>query len=112
MKKLSNNIIEAAILNGPTSGKDVFIPRIPIISSDFSFQFKRLQLLVHPSFAITINKLQGQSLKSVGVDLHNPCFSHGQLYVACSHVGSKENLHILIKNDKTVNIVYPEALQD
>ena len=112
VKKLSNNIIEATILTGPASGKDVFIPRIPVIPSDLSFQFKRLQFPVSLSFAITINKAQGQSLKCVGVDLRNPCFSHGQLYVACSRVGSKENLHILTKNDMTVNIVYPEALQD
>jgi hypothetical protein len=40
------------------------------------FQFKRLQLPVRLCFAMSINKSQGQSLRVVGVDLKNPCFSH------------------------------------
>ena len=42
--KLSNNLIEAKIINGPNKGKIVLIPKIPIISSDtmLPFQFKRL----------------------------------------------------------------------
>ena len=31
---------------------------------------------------MTINKSQGQSLGTVGRDLHTPVFSHGQCYVA------------------------------
>ncbi|UYV77241.1 hypothetical protein LAZ67_15000211 [Cordylochernes scorpioides] len=42
--------------------------------------------------AMSINKAQGQSLKIAGIDLEQPCFSHGQLYVACSRVGSGRNL--------------------
>ncbi|KAK3772428.1 hypothetical protein RRG08_031448 [Elysia crispata] len=33
-----------------------------------------------------------------------------RLYVACSRVGSHDNLHVLAKDGKTVNLVYPEAL--
>jgi ATP-dependent exoDNAse (exonuclease V) alpha subunit len=33
---------------------------------------------------MTINKAQGQTLHTVGVDLRSPVFSHGQLYVALS----------------------------
>ncbi|XP_054708557.1 ATP-dependent DNA helicase PIF1-like [Uloborus diversus] len=56
VKKLHNNITEATVLTGPAAGTDVLIPRIPIIPSDISFQFKRLQFPVRLSFAITINK--------------------------------------------------------
>ncbi|XP_035205904.1 ATP-dependent DNA helicase PIF1-like [Stegodyphus dumicola] len=110
IKKLMPNIIEATIMTGHAAGEDVFISRIPTIPSDFQFQFKRLQFPVRLSFAMSINKAQGQSLKVVGLDLRKPCFSHGQLYVGCSRVGNADNLHILAPNGRTLNIVYPEAL--
>ncbi|GBL95422.1 hypothetical protein AVEN_154818-1 [Araneus ventricosus] len=72
------NIIEATIMTGHAAGEDVFIPRIPIIPSDIPFQFKRIQFPVRLSFAMGINKAQGQSLKVVGLDLLKPCFSHSQ----------------------------------
>jgi hypothetical protein len=46
--------------------------------------FKRLQYPVRLSFAMSINRAQGQSLSVAGVNLESSCFSHGQLYVACS----------------------------
>ncbi|XP_064085389.1 uncharacterized protein LOC135200711 [Macrobrachium nipponense] len=58
--------------------------------------FKRLQFPVRLAFAMTINKAQGQSLRVAGINLEQPCFSHRQLYVACSRVGSPERLFILI----------------
>ena len=36
---------------------------------------------------MTINKSQGQSYKVVGIHLPQPCFVHGQLYVALSRCG-------------------------
>ncbi|GFX53310.1 hypothetical protein TNCV_363031 [Trichonephila clavipes] len=33
---------------------------------------------------MTINKSQGQTKTICGLDLEDPCFSHGQLYVACA----------------------------
>ncbi|XP_050064546.1 ATP-dependent DNA helicase pif1-like [Aphis gossypii] len=94
IKKLLNNVIEATILKGKYKGEDVLIPRIPMIPTDVPFEFKRLQFPVRLAFAMTINKSQGQSLSVCGINLENPCFSHGQLYVACSRVGKPSDLFI------------------
>ncbi|UYV68975.1 hypothetical protein LAZ67_6001872 [Cordylochernes scorpioides] len=80
------------------------ILRIPIISSDLPFHFKILKFPVKLCFAMTINKAQGQALKWAGIDLQVPCFSHGQLYVACSRVSSSKKLFILAPNGSTKNI--------
>ena len=54
------NVIEATILTGPFEDEAVLIPRIPMIPTDLTFQFKRLQFAIRLAFAITINKAQGQ----------------------------------------------------
>ncbi|CAK1603807.1 unnamed protein product [Parnassius mnemosyne] len=96
---------------GVGKGEIVIIPRIPIIPTDLPFQFKRLQFPIKFSFAMTINKAQGQTLQVAGVNLEKPCFSHGQLYVACSRVSNAQNLHILCPNGKTYSIVYSSVLK-
>lgn len=73
--------------------------------------FKRIQFPVKLCFSMTINKAQGQTLGTVGVDLRSPCFAHGQLYVACSRVGKASNLYIL-SDGNTKNIVNQRALKD
>jgi ATP-dependent DNA helicase PIF1 len=88
---MMNNIIEATILNGKFKGEDVLFPRIPMIPTDMSFEFKRLQFPVR--------------------NLENPCFSHGQLYVACSRVGKPSDLFVYTPEGKTKNIVYSKAHQ-
>ncbi|UYV80257.1 KLHDC10 [Cordylochernes scorpioides] len=94
-----NNAQEATILTGCFQNEEVFIPRIPLIHDDkhSPLHFKRLQFPIRVSFAMSINKAQGQSLKIAGIDLEQPCFSHGQLYVACSRLEATENP---VKNGK------------
>lgn len=111
VKHLHNNIIEATILSGKSAGEDVLIPRIPLIPSDMPFEFRRLQFPVRLAFAMTINKAQGQSLNVAGVHLEPSCFSHGQLYVACSRVGNPKKLYVYAPNNTTNNVVYPNALR-
>jgi ATP-dependent DNA helicase PIF1 len=62
----------------------------------FPFQFKRKQFPVRLSFAMTVNKAQGQTIPNVGVYLPEPVFSHGQLYVALSRATARANIRILI----------------
>ncbi|GFX79123.1 ATP-dependent DNA helicase [Trichonephila clavipes] len=111
VKKMMNNVIEATILTGKFKGEDVLLPRTPMIPTDMPFEFKRLQFPVRLAFAMTINKAQRQSLQVCGLNLENPSFSHGQLYVACSRVGKPSDLFVYAPNGKTRNIVYLTALQ-
>ena len=58
VKSLMPHVIEATTLTGRAKGEDVFIPRILLIPTDTSFEFKRLQFPVRLAFAMSINKAQ------------------------------------------------------
>ncbi|KAH0913840.1 hypothetical protein HID58_028286 [Brassica napus] len=51
------------------------------------------------SYATTVNKIQGKSLKQVALYLPGRVFSHNQIYVALSRVISREGL----KNTKQIS---------
>ena len=88
--------------SGQHAGKRIFLPRIPLCPSDdemFPFQFKRKQFPIRLSFAMTVNKSQGQTIPNVGIYLPEPVFSHGQLYVALSRSTARNNVKILVVED-------------
>jgi ATP-dependent DNA helicase PIF1 len=94
----------------------------------FPFHFKRKQFPIRLSFAMTVNKAQGQTIPNVGLYLPEPVFSHGQLYVALSRATARSNIRILaipavekevkigkkkittVNGTYTKNIVYKEVL--
>jgi hypothetical protein len=107
------------VLGGETAGRIAFLPRIIFKGkeSEVPFDFRRCQFPVHLAFSMTINKSQGQSVKHVGIDLRNPVFTHGQLYVALSWCTSSCRIKVLLDEQmtesfKTPNIVFPEILLD
>ncbi|GBM24457.1 hypothetical protein AVEN_41103-1 [Araneus ventricosus] len=106
VKKTLPNVIEATILTRKGKSETVFILRISLFTTDLSLNFKRLQLPVKLALSITINKPQWKSVRYCGVDLRSSCFSHIQLYVACSRVVSPQNLFIFESDGETMNVVY------
>jgi PIF1 helicase. len=108
-KKPMINVIHATILEGKFKDEEVLIPRIPMIPTNMPFEFKQNKFPIRVTFAMMINKSQGQLFVS-GLKLQNLCFSHGQLYVACSSVGKPSALFVLVPNNKTTKNVYQEVL--
>jgi len=101
------------IITGHHAGQLVFIPRITLTHSQgLSFEFRCCQFPVRLAFAMTINKSQGQSLGTVGLDLCQPVFSHGQLYGAVSRGTTWHRIKILLEGNVTQNIVYPDVCVD
>ncbi|XP_075654824.1 uncharacterized protein LOC142624995 [Castanea sativa] len=62
--QLADWVIEAKIITGTNIGSKVFIPRIILFPTESKWPFilKRRQFPISVSFAMTINKSQGQSL--------------------------------------------------
>ncbi|KAG5551378.1 hypothetical protein RHGRI_009706 [Rhododendron griersonianum] len=100
-RKLHKHVIMAEIAVGEHQGDIVFIPRISLQPTDaklYPVQFTRRQFPVRLCFAMTINKAQGQTLDIVGVNLQEPVFSHGQLYVALSRATAASKIKVILEN--------------
>lgn len=109
---------KARLLSDNREG-EVIIPAIPLTTNDddgLPMKLRRLQFPVRLSYAMTINKSQGQTFDRVGILLSSPVFVHGQLYVAFSRVRNTDSVRVggLQANDNgqfnTKNIVYTEVL--
>ena len=120
---LRQNVVDCEVLTGENAGARVLIVKTIMKpnDTDLPFQLKRIQFPLRLSYAITINKSQGQTFEKVGIALRNPCFSHGQLYVAFSRARSFGAVKVKVNESLsqgyirgrcyTKNVVYPQVLE-
>ena len=71
------NLIESTLIIGKFKGMDMLIPRIPLMLTEFAFEFMHIQFPVSLAFSMSINKFQGQSLEVCGINLHCRVFCMG-----------------------------------
>ncbi|KAJ2953948.1 hypothetical protein O0L34_g1585 [Tuta absoluta] len=64
--------------------------------------FTRKQFPLKVAYATTIHRSQGQTLDKVGVDLREPVFRHGQLYLALSRVKHSKDVMVCIKKQHII----------
>lgn len=88
------DIIHCEIISGNYKGTEVAVTKMDLTTTDneWPFKFTRRQFPLFLGFAITINKSLGQTFNKVGIYLHKPVFSYGQLYVAFSRAQSEKQL--------------------
>ena len=111
--------IKACILSSKFAGQLYMLLRIKLTSivRELLFLVIQVQFPICLSFAITINKLQGQSLTTISINLCYIVFTYGQLYIAMSYVTTIAGLLVLLptlSNSEgsyiVINIVYLEVL--
>ncbi|CEP13636.1 hypothetical protein [Parasitella parasitica] len=113
--QIGQYVLKVKVL-GSESNEMELIPRFTLstLPDQLPFVLTKKQFPVKLCFAMTINKSQGQSLKKVAVDLREPVFTHGQLYVSLSRATSADGVSLLFSEQNslltTENVVYPEVL--
>ena len=109
INNMLTRVIEMTSVNGSNPGVKLLVPRIVMISNDLMlpFSLRRKQFPIRPAFAMTANKSQGQTLARVGIYLGRDFFSHGQLYVALSRCGNREEIKILSRVGKREEYKFP-----
>lgn len=108
-------VLHCLVLGGSHGGKKVLIPRFQLTTlpgTDPPFTLQRVQIPIRLTFAMTINKAQGQSLPNAGIDLSIPCFAQGQWYVALSRATRPDTVKVFLPagQKKMSNIIYQDVL--
>jgi ATP-dependent DNA helicase PIF1 len=80
------------------SGQQAVLPRINFIiapeESGLPFTVHRRQYPIIPAYALTVHRVQGQTLRFVGLYFRGDVFCHGMLYTALSRVGSWQAVRV------------------
>ena len=93
-------VIKGNIIGRTFDGSEVVLYKIPLQSKDgnkyIPTPFTRKQFPIYPAFIITINKLQGQLIKYIGLNLRSrPVFTYRQFYISNSRITIESNLYMI-----------------
>ena len=104
-------IIEVEIALGAHRRERHLVPQIPLQPSDNNIPILIPKKSIAPTSMFCYDGKQGsrQTLHSIGIDLQQPVFSHGMLYVALSRSGQRENI-AYVSPPLTRNVVHKEVL--
>lgn len=100
--------------DGTVREENLLLPRITLTPTEgYPFMFQRTQYPIIPAYSGTFNKCQGCTFERIGIDLTEPCFSHGQLYVALSRARNFDKITLLLPEGETLvrNVVWRSILQ-
>ena len=110
--QMTRQVLKVCLFNG----NYVLIPQIKLIyiNRELPYHLHCWQFPILLTFDMTINKAQGQSFHTVGIDLQKPTFTHGQLYVALSQGQSAPSIKCIINPRNTLhwttNIIFREVI--
>jgi ATP-dependent DNA helicase PIF1 len=111
---MENHHIEVRTSSGLWKDRLLKLPRINFAYKAGPVDVLRKQFPIVPAFAATINKVQGQTLHCGIIDLRQPVFGHGQLFVGLSRfIDCKRVVVILPKEEGELkSVVYKEILRN
>ncbi|CAN1151782.1 ATP-dependent DNA helicase PIF1 [Linum perenne] len=111
IRTLGTWFIEVEILMGTHVGERVYLPRLSLTSKQKSLDFTlvRRQYPIALSFAMTINKSQGQTLHSVGLCLKRQVFTHDYSSLLHSTTSVRAKRCVRSKNKKPKVKICPKA---
>lgn len=106
IETISENIVLVGIKK--SNGEWRHLIPIPRVSFRFCVKRTRIEVLrrqfpISLDYACTFHRSQGQTLDKVAIDLREPVFTHGQLYVAMGRVRQARNIILLAKAEQIVN---------
>lgn len=121
IRDISKHSIRVQTISSPKT--NYYIPRIRFyfrLPYQSSFLIMRTQFPLRLAYAMTFNKCQGQTLDFALVDLTEPPFSHGHLYVVFTRIKDARHIAVYTKEDcinadgtiKVPNVVYKELLPE
>ena len=98
VKEIKDKLLFLEILCIPNKKNIIFLPRFYMQerNSKLPFKIRRVQFPIRLSYAMTINKSQGQTFDHVGIHLIEPVITHGQFYVEVSRLKKFDNVKFRI----------------